>query len=166
MNGQNIKIIEIIKKFSKKLPKFLDGRIDYSASDVAPVITIFLKANDEFLLLKRSKNVHAYKGKWNTITGYLDEIRSIKGKVLEEIREETGISQDLIINIKIKKHYNFNDKEIGKIWIITPVLAELKEKPGIDLDWEHSEYRWIKKEELSKFDTVANLDETLKRALK
>ena len=32
-----------IQKFSDKLPKFPDGRINYSNSKIAPVITIFIK---------------------------------------------------------------------------------------------------------------------------
>ena len=43
MDRKEKKILEMIGEFSKKLPKFEDGRIDYSKSDMAPVITIFIK---------------------------------------------------------------------------------------------------------------------------
>ncbi len=33
MDEQEMKILEIIKEFAKKLPHFPDGRIDYSNSD-------------------------------------------------------------------------------------------------------------------------------------
>ncbi|EKE16422.1 MAG: NUDIX hydrolase [uncultured bacterium] len=159
-------MLDIIKQFSKKLPKFSDGRIDYSNSDIAPVVTVLVKVDDEFLLLKRSDKVRAYQGKWNTIAGYLDEIKSVQDKALEEISEELGIVKDLVKNIKVAKYYEFNDEAIGKTWIINPVLVELKKKPKIKLDWEHTEYRWLKKENIKDFDIVSNLDDTLERALK
>ena len=46
-----------------------------------------------------------------------------------------------------------------------PVLVELKNKVEIMIDWEHTEYKWIKVDELKKFDTVTNLDKSLKAVL-
>ena len=57
MNQREEKILAIIKEFANKLPKFPDGRIDYSSSDIAPVITVFVKHKDKILLLKRSDKV-------------------------------------------------------------------------------------------------------------
>ncbi len=58
------------------------------------------------------------------------------------------------------------DDEIKKTWIITPVLAEFKNELEIKLDWEHTEYRWIKPSELENFDIVPSLKESLKRMVK
>jgi isopentenyldiphosphate isomerase len=138
MNNQDAEILKIIKEFSEKLPHFPDGRINYSNSDIAPVVTCFLKDKDKILLLKRSDKVRTYKGKWNTVAGYLDEPKTIREKALE-------------------KH---------KTWITCPVLIELKNKPEIKLDWEHTEYKWINPEELISFDIVPKLDKSLRRVLK
>ena len=158
-------ILNLIKKFSNKLPKFEDGRIDYSNSDEAPVITVFVKYQDKILLLKRSDKVRTYRGKWNTIAGYLDEVRPIKEKVLEEIKEEIQVFEKDILNIKYKDSYKLEDKKIKKIWIVHPVLVELKNKAEIVLDWEHIEYRWIKPVEINNFDIVTGLDKILKKVL-
>lgn len=159
------KYLEIIKDFYNKLPKFPDGRIDYSNSDDAPVVTIIVKYKDEILLLKRSDKVWTYKGKWQAVAGYLDEARPLKEKVLEELREEIGVLENNIKKIKYGKMFEFHDKDIGKTWIVNPVLAELKEKPQIKIDFEHTEYRWIKPEEIEKFDIVPNLKESMKGVL-
>jgi 8-oxo-dGTP pyrophosphatase MutT (NUDIX family) len=159
------KILNIIKEFSEKLPKFSDGRIDYSNSNIAPVIIIFIKYKNEILLLKRSDKVRTYQGKWNTVAGYLDGIKPIQEKALEEIQEETKINQENILSIQIRKFYEFNDREINKTWIIVPVLAELKNKCEIKLDWEHLEYKWIDPKELKNFNVVSNLEESFKRAM-
>ena len=57
MNKQEIGALEIVKELSKTLPRFPDGRIDYSNSDVAPVVTIFVEYGNKILLLRRSDKV-------------------------------------------------------------------------------------------------------------
>jgi isopentenyldiphosphate isomerase len=158
-------IIGIIKRFSESLPKFPDGRIDYTTSDIAPVVNIFVKFKDKFLILKRSDRVQNYQGKWNSISGFLDEIKEVREKVLEEIEEESGISKKIVSKMYIADLHELKDKRIGKTWIIIPVLVELDRNPDIRLDWEHSDYKWVKKEELKNFDIVYNLDKVLKRVL-
>jgi len=160
------KILKIIEEFSKKLPKFKDGRINFANSDIAPVITVFIKYKDRILLLKRSEKVLTYKGKWNSVTGYLDEIKPIREKVAGEVEEELGIKKNNISSILIGESYEFKDNEINKTWIVFPVLVELENEPEVKLDWEHTEYKWIKPEELENFDVVPNLKESLKRVVK
>ena len=161
----NKEIDKILREFLEKLPKFPDGRIDYSNSDKVAVLTCFVKFKDKILLLKRSKKVGVYKLKWNTIAGYIDELKSIRKKVLEELKEEIGVLQKDIQEIKIKESYEFFDSDIKKAWIIYPAIVELKKKPKIRLDWEHTEFKWIFSEEIMKYDIVPKLDESLKRVL-
>ncbi len=158
-------ISDILNEFSNTLPHFPDGRINYSNSNKAPVITCFVKYKDEILLLKRSDKVSVYKGKWNTVAGYLDEPKPLAEKALEEVHEEVGITKDNVSAILLAEPYEFKDNEIQKTWIIHPILIELKNKPKIELDWEHTEYKWIKPADLKKFDIVPKLDITLRRAL-
>ena len=162
---QEQKILNIIKKFSEKLPKFSDGRIDYSNSDIAPGVIVFIKFKNEIILFKRSDKVRTYQGKWNTVAGYLDAIKPIQEKALEEIQEETKIKKENILSIKIREPYKFIDSEINKTWIIVPALAELKSKCEIKLDWEHLECKWIDPKELKTFDVVSNLEESFRRAM-
>jgi isopentenyldiphosphate isomerase len=164
MNEQ--KILEVVKQFAERLPKFPDGRIDYSNSNVAPVVTVFVKYKEKILLLKRSDKVRVYQGKWNTVAGYLDELRPIREKVLEEIKEELEIEKDNVLSIIFGEPYQFTDKEVNKTWIVHSVLVELKEKPNIKLNWEHTDYKWIKQDELRNFDIVPKLDESLKNLSK
>jgi len=160
------KIFETIKEFSKKLPKFPDGRIDYSKSDIAPVITVFVKFKNKILILKRSDKIRVYPNKWNAVAGYLDELKPVREKVLEEIKEELGINKNNIFTIHFGRPYEFTDSKVNKTWIIHPVLVEFQEEPEIKLDWEHTDYRWIKPEELENFDIIPKLEESLKKALK
>lgn len=159
------KTLETIRKFSSKLPKFSDGRIDYSNSDAAPVVTVFIKYNGRILLLKRSDKVRTYRGRWNTVAGYLDELKSVREKVLEEMREEVGVKENNILSIYYGEPYKFTDSKINKTWIVHPVLVELRGEPDLMLDWEHTEYKWIRPEEIKQFDIIPRLEKSLKRIL-
>ena len=158
-------IYSLIESFEKKLPHFADGRIDYTHSDTAPVITVFISFQEKVLLLKRSDKVLTYKGKWNTVAGYLDELKPIKEKVYEELSEELGIKKTDIKTIRIGESYTFTDTTAKKTWIVHPVNAELLHDTPIRLDWEHTEYRWIDPLDIDQFDTVPNAKVSLKRAL-
>jgi len=164
MRGKSI--LEIVEGFSLRLPKFPDGRIDYSLSDVAPIVTVFVRYRDKILLLKRSDKVGTYRGKWNTVAGYLDDAKPVREKALEELREEIGVREEDISSMRFGEMLEFQDERIGRTWIVNPVLVELKKKPEIKLDWEHIEYKWIKPDELKNFDVTFNLDKSLHALLK
>ena len=165
MTTQEKKIIKMVKEFAKKLPKFPDGRIDYTNSDTSLVITVFITYKEKILILKRSDKVGVYQEKWNTVTGYLDEPKQPIEKIMEEIREELGIMEKNILSYSLGEPFKFTDPKARKTWIVHPAKVELKNEPDIKLDWEHTEYKWIRPEELEKFDTVPNLDLSLKRGL-
>lgn len=159
-------LMKRLEDFSELLPKFPDGRIDYTDSPEAPVMAVFVRYKGKILLLKRSDKVIAYGGKWHAIGGFLDEIRPLREKALEELREELGIEEKSVLSISIGARRKVEDKKIGRIWIVYPVLAEMKEEPEIKLDWEHTEYKWISPEELKNHDTTPQLGKIMESALK
>lgn len=165
MEEKEKEILQLIKEFSEKLPKFPDGRIDYHDSDTAPVVDVFVKYQDKILIVKRSDKVGTYRGKWNCLSGYLDELKPIFQKALEEIKEELAIDKDNILSMRLGETYSFTDERIGKTYIVHPILAELKNQPVIRLDFEHTEYKWIKPEELKSFDIVPNTDKGLEKVI-
>ena len=153
---------ELLNKFDKILPHFDDGRINYTGAKEAPVINCFIKFQNEILLLKRSEKVSSYQGKWNSIGGFIDEAVSLENKAITEAKEELGITEENIKSIQTGKRIDFYDKDIDITWYIFPVLIELKAKPEIKLDWEHTDFVWINPEDLNKYDTVSDLENILK----
>jgi 8-oxo-dGTP pyrophosphatase MutT (NUDIX family) len=160
---KNKEIFRKLIELEKKLPKFPDGRINYSKSDECLVLTVFITYNKKILLLKRSRNVGTYKNKWNTVTGYIDEKKPIFDKIIEELEEEIDINKKNIVYYTLFESFEFIDKKINKKWIVYPSIVELKKKPKIKLDWEHSEYKWINPRDILKYDIVPNLDLSLKK---
>ena len=124
--------IELLKSLAGRLPRFEDGRIDYSHSSIAVAVTCFVKCGDEILLLKRSDRVGEGKGKWCAVTGYLDEFKSAREKALEELEEEVGISRGVIERVRVGRVFKLERRE--RVLFIYPVLVELKEKPEIRLN--------------------------------
>ncbi len=150
-------IPEIVKDSSKELPHFQDGRIDYSQADRIPVVVVFLKYEDEILLLKRSEKVNTRKGGWGVVAGYLDELKPITEKALDEVKEETGITGDDILSIQEGEVFDFEHD--GSRFFSYPILMELERKPDIQLSWEHTEYKWANIENLKKYLPINAMEE-------
>ena len=155
---------ELLREFSA-LPKFSDGRIDYHSSSRALVLNCFVKFGDEILILKRSDEVLNYKSQWNSIGGFMDEDKPVHEKVFDELKEEIGVDKNVISKITVRDPWRLLDPSINKTWIIFPVLVELREKPEIKLDWEHTDYKWIKPDDITDYDIIYKLEDTMRRAL-
>lgn len=155
-------MLNVLMEF-KSLPRFPDGRINYSKSERAPVINCFVKYKDKVLILKRSNKVLAYKGKWNSVGGYIDENKPVKEKAIEELEEELKISRKTISRIKVGIPYEVRDESIKRTWIVFPVLAELNKAPKIMLDFEHTDFKWINPKDLLNYDIVPGLEQVLKK---
>lgn len=96
MHFEQMNYDEILDYFDTTLPKFDDGRIDYTGAKISFVLNAFVHYNGQLLLLKRSKKVGSYHGKWNGVAGYLDEKKSLEMKVYGEIEEEIQVKKDNI----------------------------------------------------------------------
>lgn len=140
---------EIVKEAHEKLPHFSDGRIDYSNAEKSPTLVSFLKFEEEILLLKRSEKVGTYRNEWSVVAGYLDELKPVAQKVLDEVEEETGIREDDIKSIGVGEPFEFEDEKTT--WIPHPALVKLVRKPKICLNWEHEDYKWVKRDRLEDF---------------
>lgn len=133
------------KKITNKLPKCKDGRIDYTDSKVAFVINAILIHNSEILILKRSDKVATNKNSWDCIGGYCDENTLPINILKKELKEEINLNLDYVDKIEELEIIEINDE---KKWIIYPFIVYLNSKPKIQLDWEHTEYKWVNKNEV------------------
>lgn len=112
-------------------------------------ISVFLKHKDKILILKRSKNVATYQGKWALIHGRFEPGEDPEKIAKKEIEEEAGIKNTKLLRtgesfVRIDKIYNIK-------WHIHPFLFE-SNSDRIKLNWENTAYLWIKPEELKKYN--------------
>ncbi|MFQ3275133.1 MAG: 8-oxo-dGTP pyrophosphatase MutT (NUDIX family) [Candidatus Nanohaloarchaea archaeon] len=109
---------------------------------------------DKFLIAKRTEDTDIHPGKWNFPGGKIEDEKPGEA-VLRELKEETGLLGEII-----RSGGNFIlDTEDGK-FDIYPFLVTVDSEP--DLNPEHTDYRWIKPEELDELETVKGLKKDLK----
>jgi 8-oxo-dGTP diphosphatase len=114
--------------------------------------------NDDYiLLLKRNAQRRTSPNKWQTPSGFMNEGESAEEAVLREVKEETALEGT------IKKSGNvFEVVDEWARWIIIPFLILVKSDKVVIDTGEHSEFRWVKVNEISSFECVKGIDEDLK----
>ena len=125
------------------------------------IVTSFLTQNDKYLILKRSNKVRSMKDLWAGISGIIEGNEEPLYRAKKEIHEETSITENQITLIRAATQMRTDSPQYeNHEWLIFPFLFSVKE-PTIRLNWENSEYQWIKPTELEKFQTVPSLEKVL-----
>ena len=153
--------VEMLLRPFQELPRFEDGRINYASASAVPVVICFVKCKDEILLLKRSDKVRVYKGWWNAVASYIDEPKSLKQKVLQQMYKELGVAAANVKFVEFGRPYDFLDLTMAKTWLVHPVLVELKRKPRVKLDWEHTDFKWVRPQELFTYHCIPGFYKSL-----
>ncbi|KAF4628388.1 hypothetical protein G7Y89_g9767 [Cudoniella acicularis] len=120
-----------------------------------------------FALFKRSQGVSTYRGKWAVCSGSIDSTdTSPENAAKREIREETTLTDQDIFLLRKGKPFSLVDQALKTEWTIHPFAWQLKEgaKP-ITFDWEHTEYHFIKSEDVEKYDHVPQLEVGMQRVM-
>lgn len=101
----------------------------------------------EFLLLRRANN-QIYPGVWQMITGKIEGEEKAHQAALREIKEETGlVPLQLWVAPKINSFYDPKDEYI----CLLPVFAaRVKGDTKVNLSGEHTEYKWVGKDDAKK----------------
>ncbi len=124
------------------------------------VVTCFLEYEGKICLLKRSRQVGTYRGRWAGVSGYLEEGNTPYQQALEELGEEAGLAEEDLELLKVGEPLEAIDEELGRKWVIHPFRFRLLSPEKLRIDWEHAELRWIKPEQIVEFETVPKLAET------
>ena len=112
--------------------------------------------DEKILILKRTQNKHFSPNEWEFVSGFIREHENAEGCVLREVKEETGLKGKIA-----KSGHAFETKDKYGRWVIIPFLIKVNSyKVNLDIK-EHSEYKWIKTNEIDKFETVVDLKKDL-----
>lgn len=133
------------------------------------VVTCLIKDEKEkVLILKRSNKVKTYKGLWSGVSGYVEEDEKPVDTAYKEISEEVGLEKEDVKLIDSKEPIEFTDKYKNEIynWKVFPFLFKTNKKEKIQIDWEHTDYRWILPKDVEKFDTVPHFLDVVSKLLK
>ncbi len=126
------------------------------------VVTCFLlDPAGRLLILRRSRRVGTYRGRWAGVSGFMEA--APEEQAYAELSEEVGLSREQVTLLATGKPLKVVDAEADRTWIIHPFLFRVDDPSLIRLDWEHSEARWISPKELASYTTVPGLAEALAR---
>ncbi len=155
-----------MKKISKeKKFKPKSGQTDYTNIRWAPVVNCVVMYRGKMLLVERSPSLRLYPGYWNGISGFLDDQKSLKEKVIEELREELGIRKNEVVSIRPGEVFNQDEPKYKKTWIVHPILVHVK-TDHVSLDWEAQKYKWVTLREAEKMKLLPGFDIVLQRIKK
>ena len=128
------------------------------------VIGVVKLDNDErndddciILLLKRNAQRRTSPNKWQTPSGFINEGESAEEAVLREVKEETALE-----GIIKKSGSVFEVVDEWARWIIIPFLILAKSNKVVIDTREHSDFRWVRVNEVSSFECVKGIEEDLK----
>ena len=106
---------------------------------------LIFDSNGNLLLLKRSLNSKGNPGRWEPPGGKIDQGESFE-TALREITEETSLITS------IQHIAGTAESELPKIKIIHLILEGKLESGQVQLSEEHTDYVWVKPEELKNLD--------------
>ena len=131
--------------------------------DEKHVVTCFLEHEGKICLLRRSLSVGTCGGAWAGVSGYPEPGNEPLEQAMIEMWEEVRLGGNDVELVKEGKTLTAVDKLLRMKWIIHPFLFRVKEQDKIQVDWEHSELRWVDPEDISMYPTVPRLVEAWQR---
>jgi 8-oxo-dGTP pyrophosphatase MutT (NUDIX family) len=123
------------------------------------VVTCFMEHGKKIALLKRSELVGSYRGRWAGISGYIEEGNTPYKQALEEIMEEVRVDKGYIELVKVGEPLEVIDEKLDSKWIVHPYRFRVIRSDKIEVDWEHTEIRWIDPGDMGEYETVPQLRE-------
>lgn len=136
------------------------------AGRVYQVVTCFLihrgPEGDRVLLLRRSQQVGTYRGRWAGVSGYLEASDPLE-QAYTELWEETGLGRDQVRLLAACGAFDVYDPDLDRQWRVHLFMFEVPDPALVRTDWEHTEARWVRPEEVASYETVPGLAEGLRR---
>lgn len=130
-----------------------------------PVVTAFLVHKGKVLLLRRSRRVRTFPGKWAGVSGSIPPGTSPLAQAYQEIMEETGITPEGLTLCAHGTPLLVRDDE-AREWLVHPFAFCVHDPSAIRLDWEHTDMRWMEPEAMRTLPTVPGLWEAWDRVCK
>lgn len=106
------------------------------------------KENPEFLLFKRSSE-KVYSDQWRMVGGKVKEGETCWEGALRELKEETSLEPVKFWTIPSVNQ--FYEAKTDAIYTIPAFAAELNDEAKIQLNEEHSEYKWVIIDDIARF---------------
>jgi len=137
-----------VHMLGRLLPRFAGGRIDYTNAASAPVLDCYVVREDRLLILKRKRPIGPESMPWHVVSGFIDRQRTLREHVYQELLEEIRLRREILRSLRALTPYEYSDR---KLWTVYPVIAEADRDWNIQLDPEHTGFKWIARAEIPAF---------------
>ena len=136
------------------------GSLELPEVKSKPVVTAILRNRGRILIVRRSEKVGTFRGRWSAVSGLIEGREDPKHRAIVEVREETSLR-----GIRFR---SAGDPVLARdgatMYIVHPFLFDAPSR-AVRLDWENVEHRWIRPEELHRFETVPRLPDVVAAVL-
>jgi ADP-ribose pyrophosphatase YjhB (NUDIX family) len=127
------------------------------------VVAVVVERHGRIALFKRSQSVGHDRGRWHCITGYLESGASPEEQALVELREETGLTEDDLIEFRKGASLLLPD-HAGNRWLVHSFTA-VTPRRRLTINDEHDDFRWAAPSTVGRFSNrVEWLDQVLEAA--
>ncbi len=156
-----------MKKISKeKKFKPKSGQTDYTNIRWAPVVNCVVMYRGKMLLVERSSRSFVYIQVIGTVfRDFSTTQKSLKEKVIEELREELGIRKNEVVSIRPGEVFNQDEPKYKKTWIVHPILVHVKTDTRF-ARLGSAKYKWVTLREAEKMKLLPGFDIVLQRIKK
>jgi len=117
------------------------------------IATALVRCGDSFLIAKRSSKKKFAPNTWEFPSGFLDKSMPVEQLILEELDEEFLIREGKIL----KRGNPFVVRDTEANWIVIPFLIDVPIKVAVLHPDEHSELKWVTREEIYTFPDLTDL---------
>src|SRR3989449_8242510 len=116
------------------------------------VVTAILRNRGRILIVRRSQKAGTFQGRWSAISGHIEGREDPKHRAIVEVREETRLRG--IVFRSAGEPVLARDG--APTYVVHTFLFDAPSR-RVRLDWDTVEHRWIRPEELHRFETVPRL---------
>jgi len=121
----------------------MEGKETEQVSVAVPYST----GRNRFLVAKRAETMDTHPGLWNFPSGKIESGEEPVEAALRELQEETGLVGEVLRTADA-----FEQETEDGNFKVHPVLVLVSGEP--ELNREHTEYRWISRDEMKKTESV------------
>jgi predicted aconitase with swiveling domain len=135
------------------------GTVELPGVKETHVVSCMVRDGDRYLILKRSDQVGTFQRHWASVSGYVERDETPEQTAVKELREETSLELEIA-----KAGMVVRARAADTVWVIHPFLFQAS-GPKVTIDWEHTEFRWLRADELKGLQTVPGLENVLRNLL-